>query len=188
MNDKQSFCFFFFFSREGGQPRLQGDWSSDVCSSDLPFGSLASKSSCPAELNSENRPVIPQSVIVSPLPRPWAPPSAPAESPPGCSTDRTTLAVIAVSSWLTQITRECGSTALPSDWLSKMRIVFESTAIASCWKANGRPGPSAKSLFLPPSRHMMAPVVRLSLKTVHVNRDEMSRLPSESGFTELRWK
>src|SRR5256885_11072029 len=29
-------CFFFFSSRRR-HTRLQGDWSSDVCSSDLPF-------------------------------------------------------------------------------------------------------------------------------------------------------
>src|SRR5256885_5672174 len=30
------FCFFFFFSSRRRHTRLQGDWSSDVCSSDLP--------------------------------------------------------------------------------------------------------------------------------------------------------
>src|SRR5256885_8726406 len=29
------FCFFFFFSSRRRHTRLQGDWSSDVCSSDL---------------------------------------------------------------------------------------------------------------------------------------------------------
>src|SRR2546426_1758451 len=29
-------CFFFFFSSRRRHTRLQGDWSSDVCSSDLP--------------------------------------------------------------------------------------------------------------------------------------------------------
>src|SRR5256885_11255468 len=29
---------FFFFSSRRRHTRLQGDWSSDVCSSDLPFG------------------------------------------------------------------------------------------------------------------------------------------------------
>src|SRR5256885_8291457 len=29
--------FFFFFSSRRRHTRLQGDWSSDVCSSDLPF-------------------------------------------------------------------------------------------------------------------------------------------------------
>ena len=28
-------CFFFFFSSRRRHTRLQGDWSSDVCSSDL---------------------------------------------------------------------------------------------------------------------------------------------------------
>src|SRR5256885_2766682 len=31
------FCFFFFFSSRRRHTRLQGDWSSDVCSSDLNF-------------------------------------------------------------------------------------------------------------------------------------------------------
>src|SRR5256885_12693200 len=31
--------FFFFFSSRRRHTRLQGDWSSDVCSSDLPFNS-----------------------------------------------------------------------------------------------------------------------------------------------------
>src|SRR5205807_6635945 len=31
------FCFFFFFSSRRRHTRLQGDWSSDVCSSDLLF-------------------------------------------------------------------------------------------------------------------------------------------------------
>src|SRR5215467_16338289 len=30
-----SICFFFFFSSRRRHTRLQGDWSSDVCSSDL---------------------------------------------------------------------------------------------------------------------------------------------------------
>src|SRR5256885_8346761 len=30
-------CFFFFFSSRRRHTRLQGDWSSDVCSSDLQF-------------------------------------------------------------------------------------------------------------------------------------------------------
>src|SRR5205807_3977584 len=29
------FCFYFFFSSRRRHTRLQGDWSSDVCSSDL---------------------------------------------------------------------------------------------------------------------------------------------------------
>src|SRR3989454_10726823 len=33
-----SFCFFFFFSSRRRHTRLQGDWSSDVCSSDLESG------------------------------------------------------------------------------------------------------------------------------------------------------
>src|SRR2546426_7982806 len=31
------FSFFFFFSSRRRHTRLQGDWSSDVCSSDLPW-------------------------------------------------------------------------------------------------------------------------------------------------------
>src|SRR5256885_5735627 len=34
------FLFFFFFSSRRRHTRLQGDWSSDVCSSDLGRGSL----------------------------------------------------------------------------------------------------------------------------------------------------
>src|SRR5256885_10072623 len=37
MTVAQSFCLFFFSSRRR-HTRLQGDWSSDVCSSDLYFG------------------------------------------------------------------------------------------------------------------------------------------------------
>src|SRR5256885_15329103 len=33
-------CFFFFFSSRRRHTRLQGDWSSDVCSSDLQATSL----------------------------------------------------------------------------------------------------------------------------------------------------
>src|SRR5256885_11954932 len=33
-----SSCLFFFFSSRRRHTRLQGDWSSDVCSSDLPAG------------------------------------------------------------------------------------------------------------------------------------------------------
>src|SRR5256885_3568079 len=33
--------FFFFFSSRRRHTRLQGDWSSDVCSSDLPFAGEA---------------------------------------------------------------------------------------------------------------------------------------------------
>src|SRR6478735_10551839 len=35
------FTFFFFFSSRRRHTRLQGDWSSDVCSSDLAWVSLA---------------------------------------------------------------------------------------------------------------------------------------------------
>src|SRR5256885_6124350 len=33
----RSVCYFFFFSSRRRHTRLQGDWSSDVCSSDLQF-------------------------------------------------------------------------------------------------------------------------------------------------------
>src|SRR5256885_6667865 len=33
--------YFFFFSSRRRHTRLQGDWSSDVCSSDLEMGTLA---------------------------------------------------------------------------------------------------------------------------------------------------
>src|SRR5690242_21380283 len=35
------FCFFFFFSSRRRHTRLTCDWSSDVCSSDLPFFAVA---------------------------------------------------------------------------------------------------------------------------------------------------
>src|SRR2546426_5291390 len=37
MCSSMSFFFFFFFSSRRRHTRLQGDWSSDVCSSDLVF-------------------------------------------------------------------------------------------------------------------------------------------------------
>src|SRR6266566_7249242 len=37
------FMFFFFFSSRRRHTRLQGDWSSDVCSSDLSARSLRSR-------------------------------------------------------------------------------------------------------------------------------------------------
>src|SRR5256885_10377301 len=46
-------CFSFFFSSRRRHTRLQGDWSSDVCSSDL----------CPAILKSKNRLFIQQRSI-----------------------------------------------------------------------------------------------------------------------------
>src|SRR5256885_10484018 len=36
-----SICFFFFFSSRRRHTRLQGDWSSDVCSSDLLVTAIA---------------------------------------------------------------------------------------------------------------------------------------------------
>src|SRR5256885_7966299 len=36
MRDSRCVCSFFFFSSRRRHTRLQGDWSSDVCSSDLP--------------------------------------------------------------------------------------------------------------------------------------------------------
>src|SRR3989454_3491936 len=45
----REYCFFFFFSSRRRHTRLQGDWSSDVCSSDLPQGipSRGANSACP---------------------------------------------------------------------------------------------------------------------------------------------
>src|SRR6266446_6065838 len=40
--------FFFFFSSRRRHTRLQGDWSSDVCSSDLEAGILAHQRACSA--------------------------------------------------------------------------------------------------------------------------------------------
>src|SRR5205807_3951645 len=34
------YFFYFFFSSRRRHTRLQGDWSSDVCSSDLPLGEI----------------------------------------------------------------------------------------------------------------------------------------------------
>src|SRR2546426_12810291 len=42
------FCFFFFFSSRRRHTRLQGDWSSDVCSSDLLYVTSSEKPSQPA--------------------------------------------------------------------------------------------------------------------------------------------
>src|SRR5256885_5408630 len=36
LSDMRFVSFFFFFSSRRRHTRLQGDWSSDVCSSDLP--------------------------------------------------------------------------------------------------------------------------------------------------------
>src|SRR6266850_5913793 len=37
------FFFFFFFSSRRRHTRLQGDWSSDVCSSDLTTGAIGNR-------------------------------------------------------------------------------------------------------------------------------------------------
>src|SRR5256885_7216809 len=42
------FLFFFFFSSRRRHTRLQGDWSSDVCSSDLGAGARAPRRLVPA--------------------------------------------------------------------------------------------------------------------------------------------
>ncbi len=44
-----------------------------------------------------------------------------------------------------------------------------------------------KELCLPPSCHMIWPVCRSTLKTVHVFRELTSRLPSVSRWTALMW-
>src|SRR6266446_7647744 len=58
-------CLFFFFSSRRRHTRLQGDWSSDVCSSDLSFrersedsihsGSEQSRTSCKCARGSRRR-------------------------------------------------------------------------------------------------------------------------------------
>src|SRR6266850_2902838 len=62
--------FFFFFSSRRRHTRLQGDWSSDVCSSDLtwPVSWLAG-----TESGSATRPTAPLKVVLgvgSPTPTP----------------------------------------------------------------------------------------------------------------------
>src|SRR5256885_7728163 len=53
-------CVFFFFSSRRRHTRLQGDWSSDVCSSDLIFGIIgrsgAGKSSLLRTINRLEQP------------------------------------------------------------------------------------------------------------------------------------
>src|SRR2546426_9287291 len=56
-----SFLFFFFFSSRRRHTRLQGDWSSDVCSSDL--------TSTPTGEHSYETCVCPTSAL-TPLPSP----------------------------------------------------------------------------------------------------------------------
>src|SRR5256885_10626587 len=41
INRNSDYVFFFFFSSRRRHTRLQGDWSSDVCSSDLIFAQIA---------------------------------------------------------------------------------------------------------------------------------------------------
>src|SRR3989454_3130000 len=49
------FIFFFFFSSRRRHTRLQGDWSSDVCSSDLAGGALL-KLVCEQQLHCDVKP------------------------------------------------------------------------------------------------------------------------------------
>src|SRR5205807_5321167 len=42
------FFYFFFFSSRRRHTRLQGDWSSDVCSSDLFAAAAGAQEDCPA--------------------------------------------------------------------------------------------------------------------------------------------
>src|SRR5256885_13060811 len=46
--------FFFFFSSRRRHTRLQGDWSSDVCSSDLCIRRFHDLGVCHADLNAHN--------------------------------------------------------------------------------------------------------------------------------------
>src|SRR2546426_5219216 len=48
-------CFFFFFSSRRRHTRLQGDWSSDVCSSDLSTSSGRNKAVDPEGLQVPSR-------------------------------------------------------------------------------------------------------------------------------------
>src|ERR1039457_6264858 len=41
MRESEGTCYFFFFSSRRRHTRLQGDWSFDVCSSDLPRSRLS---------------------------------------------------------------------------------------------------------------------------------------------------
>src|SRR5256885_4792654 len=50
--------FFFFFSSRRRHTRLQGDWSSDVCSSDLPTGTSQQVHRC-EDATAPHRPAIP---------------------------------------------------------------------------------------------------------------------------------
>src|SRR5256885_3383813 len=55
---ESSFVFFFFFSSRRRHTRLQGDWSSDVCSSDLlTVQSSGDVQICPCE-SSVNAPAL----------------------------------------------------------------------------------------------------------------------------------
>src|SRR5205807_6660704 len=77
--------FFFFFSSRRRHTRLQGDWSSDVCSSDLEGGSAVRRtqesdrtsSPTPAEIKVRSRAILPGSgrpehQTTGPLPQPSA--------------------------------------------------------------------------------------------------------------------
>src|SRR5688500_20407325 len=48
-------CLFFFFSSRRRHTRLQGDWSSDVCSSDLLSGQRGDRADRPPELSDKHR-------------------------------------------------------------------------------------------------------------------------------------
>src|SRR5256885_17168695 len=47
--------YFFFFSSRRRHTRLQGDWSSDVCSSDLPAPTACAAAACGAREKPQNR-------------------------------------------------------------------------------------------------------------------------------------
>ena len=59
---------------------------------------------------------------------------------------------------------------------------------ASCWNQKRAPGPSRKSLALPPSVHRTCPVGRSTRYSADVSRAESSTRPPGSAWIALRWK
>jgi hypothetical protein len=72
------------------------------------------------------------------------------------------VAVFADRSSFSQMTRDHGQTGLGFTSLSNMRIVLGPPQQGRAEK-KAAPGPKRKSLFLPPSRQITAPVWRSSL-------------------------
>src|SRR5437879_6683129 len=61
-----SAVFFFFFSSRRRHTRYIGDWSSDVCSSDLALGNILQRVSLPTETNWRAAPKPPSERILQP--------------------------------------------------------------------------------------------------------------------------